>query len=146
MYTAWFLWWTFQIIEVKQGYKWDTIAWLPSVYAFFSLISFMLWPFQQYNCVCFWNELLTVLGGVDGNLHFPVPSMKRLNQTEPATFSIVSCWLSLGILIFYILHWWLWMTCWFNYVLVTLHRSITPPCMLAELRGVEIEGTKITWQ
>jgi hypothetical protein len=31
-------------------------------------------------------------GGEDGNLHFPVPSMKRLNQTEPATFSILPCW------------------------------------------------------
>jgi hypothetical protein len=31
-----------------------------------------------------------VLGGVDGNLHFPVPSMNRLNQTEPATFSIIN--------------------------------------------------------
>jgi hypothetical protein len=29
---------------------------------------------------------------VDGILHFPVPSMNRLNQTEPATFSILSCW------------------------------------------------------
>jgi hypothetical protein len=34
------------------------------------------------------------LGGVDGNLHFPVPSMNRLNQTEPATFSILPCWAS----------------------------------------------------
>jgi hypothetical protein len=30
--------------------------------------------------------LKPVLGGVNGNLHFPVPSMSRLNQTEPATF------------------------------------------------------------
>jgi hypothetical protein len=29
---------------------------------------------------------------MDGNLHFPVPSMNRLNQTEPATFSILYCW------------------------------------------------------
>jgi hypothetical protein len=36
--------------------------------------------------------LKPVLGGVDGNLHFPVPSMNRLNQTEPATFSILPCW------------------------------------------------------
>jgi hypothetical protein len=27
-----------------------------------------------------------VLGGVDGHLQFPLPSMNRLNQTEPATF------------------------------------------------------------
>jgi hypothetical protein len=26
------------------------------------------------------------------NLHFPVPSMNRLNQTEPATFSILPSW------------------------------------------------------
>jgi hypothetical protein len=29
---------------------------------------------------------------VDGNLHFPVPSINRLNQTELATFSILSSW------------------------------------------------------
>jgi hypothetical protein len=29
-----------------------------------------------------------VLGGVDDSLHFTVPSMNRLNKTEPATFSI----------------------------------------------------------
>jgi hypothetical protein len=39
-----------------------------------------------------WILLMPVLGGVDGNLHFPVPSMNRLNQTEPATFTIVPCW------------------------------------------------------
>jgi hypothetical protein len=39
-----------------------------------------------------WFQLKPVLGGVDGNLHFPVPSMNRLNQTEPATFSILPCW------------------------------------------------------
>jgi hypothetical protein len=33
-----------------------------------------------------------LLGGVDRNLHFPVPSMNRVNQTELATFSIMSCW------------------------------------------------------
>jgi hypothetical protein len=30
--------------------------------------------------------------GVDGNLHFQVPSMNRLYQTEPTTFSILLCW------------------------------------------------------
>jgi hypothetical protein len=35
---------------------------------------------------------MPVLGGVDGNLHIPVPPMHRLNQTEPATFSILLCW------------------------------------------------------
>jgi hypothetical protein len=33
-----------------------------------------------------------VLAGVDGILHLTVPSMNRLNQTEPATFSIMPCW------------------------------------------------------
>jgi hypothetical protein len=28
----------------------------------------------------------------NGNLHFPVPSMNKLNQTEAATFSILLCW------------------------------------------------------
>jgi phosphotransferase system glucose/maltose/N-acetylglucosamine-specific IIC component len=32
-----------------------------------------------------------MLGNVDGSLHFTVPSMNRLNQTEPATFSIMLC-------------------------------------------------------
>jgi hypothetical protein len=39
-----------------------------------------------------WILLKPVLGGVDGNLQFPVSSMNRLNQTEPATFSILLCW------------------------------------------------------
>jgi hypothetical protein len=30
--------------------------------------------------------------GVDGSLHLTVPSMNRLNQTEPETFSILPCW------------------------------------------------------
>jgi hypothetical protein len=36
--------------------------------------------------------LKPVLGGVDGILHLTVPSMNRVNQNEPATFSILSCW------------------------------------------------------
>jgi hypothetical protein len=44
-----------------------------------------------------------VLKGVDCNLHFSVPSMKRLNKTEPVIFSICRFWRSLGILIFFIL-------------------------------------------
>jgi hypothetical protein len=39
-----------------------------------------------------WILLKPVLGGVDGNLHFPIPSMNRLNLIEPATFSILPCW------------------------------------------------------
>jgi hypothetical protein len=47
--------------------------------------------FYHFMFKC-WILLKPVLGGVDGTLHFPVPSMNRLNQTEPATFSILSCW------------------------------------------------------
>jgi hypothetical protein len=47
--------------------------------------------FYYFTFKC-WILLKPVLGGVDGNLHFPVPSMNRLNQTEPATFSILPCW------------------------------------------------------
>jgi hypothetical protein len=39
-----------------------------------------------------WILLKPVLGGVNGSLHLTVPSMNRLNQTEPATFSIKPCW------------------------------------------------------
>jgi hypothetical protein len=48
--------------------------------------------FHHFRVKC-WILLKPVLGGLDGNLHFPVPSMNRLNQTETAT-------LSLGILFF----------------------------------------------
>jgi hypothetical protein len=47
--------------------------------------------FHHFRVKC-WILLKLVLGGVDGNLHFPVPSMNRLNQTGPATFSILLCW------------------------------------------------------
>ena len=36
--------------------------------------------------------LKPVLGGVGGSLHFTLPSMNRLNQTEPATFAILLFW------------------------------------------------------
>jgi hypothetical protein len=32
------------------------------------------------------------LGWVEGYLHLIVQTMNRLNQTEPATFSIMLCW------------------------------------------------------
>jgi hypothetical protein len=32
------------------------------------------------------NSAKAVARGVDGNLHYPVPSINRLNQTEPARF------------------------------------------------------------
>jgi hypothetical protein len=44
------------------------------------------------NCTSSWD--------LDGSLHLTVPSRDRLNQTEPATFSILPCWAFLGILIF----------------------------------------------
>jgi hypothetical protein len=44
---------------------------------------FKISPFFVFKC---WILLKTVLGGVDGNLHLPVPSMNRLNQTESAVF------------------------------------------------------------
>jgi hypothetical protein len=50
------------------------------------------------------HRRLKLIGGVDGNLHFAVPSMNRLNQTEPATFSIFRVALSLGILYLSILY------------------------------------------
>jgi hypothetical protein len=31
-----------------------------------------------------------------GSLHLTVPSMNRLNQTEPATFSMLPCWAFFG--------------------------------------------------
>jgi hypothetical protein len=39
-----------------------------------------------------WSLLKPLLWGVDGSLHLTVPSMNRLNQTEPATFSVLPCW------------------------------------------------------
>ena len=39
-----------------------------------------------------WILLKSVLGGVDGSLHFTLPSMNRLNQTELATFAILLFW------------------------------------------------------
>jgi hypothetical protein len=53
--------------------------------------------------LCFNNEVKykfpkNVLGGVGGSLRLTVPSMNRLNQTEPATFQFCRVGLSLGIL------------------------------------------------
>ena len=46
-----------------------------------------------------------MLGDLDGSSHFPLPSMNRLNQTEPATFAILLIWASFWapFLYFYIL-------------------------------------------
>jgi hypothetical protein len=35
---------------------------------------------------------MPVQGGVDGSLQLTISSMNRLNETEPATFSILTCW------------------------------------------------------
>jgi hypothetical protein len=55
------------------------------------LRTFLNLKFYYFMFKC-WILLKPVLGGVDGNLHFPVPSMNRLSQTELATFSILPCW------------------------------------------------------
>ena len=47
------------------------------------------------TCEC-WVLLNLGLEGVDGRLQFPLPSMNRFNQTEPATFSFLSCWATCG--------------------------------------------------
>jgi hypothetical protein len=47
-----------------------------------------------------WILLKPVLGGVDGSLLLTVPSMSRLKQTEPATFSILPCWSFLRVAAF----------------------------------------------
>jgi hypothetical protein len=39
-----------------------------------------------------WILLQPVLEDMYSNLHFSVPNMNRLNQTEPATFSILTYW------------------------------------------------------
>jgi hypothetical protein len=57
----------------------------------------------QFQVKC-WILLKPVLGGVDGSLHWTVRSMNRLNQVEPATFSMLSCWAFLWIRIFSILN------------------------------------------
>ena len=44
-----------------------------------------------------------MLWGVDGSLHFPLSSMNRLNQTEPATYAILLFW-AFGFLRTFILY------------------------------------------
>jgi hypothetical protein len=53
--------------------------------------------FHYFRVKC-WILLELVLEGVDGYLLFPVPSMNRIIQTEPATFSICRFGRSSGIL------------------------------------------------
>jgi hypothetical protein len=72
----------------------DIAVWIHLRMFFNSIIS----PFSCLNVGILFEP---VLGGVDGNLYFSVPSMNRVNQTEPATFYHVR--FSLGILFFSIL-------------------------------------------
>jgi hypothetical protein len=46
------------------------------------------WNGQQHNNDC-WG-VKPMLGRVAGHLHFPVPSLNRLEKTEPVTFSVLS--------------------------------------------------------
>jgi hypothetical protein len=55
----------------------------------------------EHICGCFkivpvhvkcWILLKLVPGCVDGSLHLTVPFMNRLNQTKPATYSVLLCW------------------------------------------------------
>jgi hypothetical protein len=57
--------------------------------------------FSSAHCFLYKRRHIPLLG--DRNLHFSVPSMKRPNQTEPETLSILLCWSFLGILFFSIL-------------------------------------------
>jgi hypothetical protein len=50
---------------------------------------FQISPFSCLNVEFYWSR---VLEDVDGSLHFTVPSVNRLNQTEPVTFSILQFW------------------------------------------------------
>jgi hypothetical protein len=47
---------------------------------------------SKFKILPFHVLLKPVLRGVDGSLHLTVPSMNRLNQTEPAAFSILQFW------------------------------------------------------
>jgi hypothetical protein len=49
---------------------------------------FLILP-VHFKC---WILLKPVLGGVDDSLHLTVPFVNRLNQTKPATLSILQCW------------------------------------------------------
>ena len=42
---------------------------------------------------------------VDNSLHFPLPSINRLNETEPATFAVLLFWAFFMGFLFCILHW-----------------------------------------
>jgi hypothetical protein len=52
---------------------------------------FLQSKFQHFR-VLMWNSAQADARGVNVNLHFPVPSLNRLYQTEPTTFSTLPCW------------------------------------------------------
>jgi hypothetical protein len=86
----------------------------PIIFSFRAHVFFYLWTIRRFSwietTVSHWrfnyncsmnssadvfkcgNLLKPVLGGVDGQLHFPVPSMNRLNQPELEHFTILPCW------------------------------------------------------
>jgi hypothetical protein len=79
----------------------------------------------QFHVKC-WILLKPVLGGVDGKLHFPVPYMNRLNQTEPATFSFLPCWAFFrdSVSIYFVRIWVLFKSPWRlcdTYFIIVLH-------------------------
>ena len=47
-----------------------------------------------------WILLKSLLGGMDFSLHLPLLSMNRINQTEPATFSVCCVGLTLRVQFF----------------------------------------------
>jgi hypothetical protein len=63
------------------------VPWWPPYSTSAEVLKFKIVPIHV-KC---WILLKPVLG-VDGSLHLTVPSMNRFNQTEPATFSDLSCW------------------------------------------------------
>jgi hypothetical protein len=71
---------------------------VPPLFSRFGHTHYFTWgpyaAFQNFTIFVFkcWILLKPVQRGVGSNLHFPVPSINRLNQTEPATFSILPCW------------------------------------------------------
>ena len=73
------------------------------VLVFFWTIAFDVQMFQNSQIIIIiiyiyshklkcWNPLKPVLGGMEYSLHLPLPTMNRLNQTEPSTFSILTLW------------------------------------------------------
>jgi hypothetical protein len=88
---------------IPQGQMWQrnchvTVGHLVMLYTCHVIMITAIWTHLQMflNSTIFvfkcWILLKPVLGDVDGNLHLPVPSMNRLNQIDPGTFSILLFW------------------------------------------------------